>query len=339
MQPTFIKLYERCYQQHALANGQETVRGCISGLVTAPFAVEEQKIQSFKDIHGYRVTLNGESAFFPRCLKEIDGQNGLARMRLAFLQVDLVLPPYYQMGLLSTSAAQIDLLTSAEEKEKFAHDLLTNMYSEDSIASLCLEVFKHKKAISPFYDYIVESVKAYYLGLYRAAIITLMPCIEGIIRNIGDQVDIPIRDEISKVSFLKVLTMVQKRDIRSGVYAGYDWVPDEAMDIGLFDGFHERVQMIESIKFFIEHSLYEHTSQYKKETRLNRHGIVHGIISDFHSQANYLRLLTMINALSVASIIAGDPGSLFHPDITPEAAALGEYLKKCKLFSFKTESK
>lgn len=316
-----------------LAQSQDAVRTCISDLVSVPFSVEERKIQSFRDIFGYRVTLEGKSAFFPKDIKELNVEYGITRMRTAFLQIDLVVPPYYQMGFLSPAAAHIELLSSTEEKEEFALNLLTKMYPENSIASLCLNVYKRNKAISPFYEDIAESVTAYYLGLNRAAIITLIPCIEGIIRNIGNQINIPIPGDVSKESFLKVLEAVQKRDI-CGTYEGYDWVPSEAKNISLFDKFHERVQMIQSIKFFIEHSLYEHTSKYKNDSQLNRHGIVHGLISDFHSPTNYLRLITMINALAVASIFAGDSGSLFFPNITPEATTLGEQLRRCKQSNF-----
>jgi len=241
----------------------------------------------------------------------------------------MVLPPYYQMGFLLPTAGAIEKASSSADREALASELLKNMYSVSAIADLCLGVFKKKKAMAAFYSYIVESVEAHVLGMHRAAILALIPCIEGIIRNIGTDIGKTIPNEINKKDFLSVLAEVQKRDIR-GAFQGYDWVPDELMSIQIFDRFHERVQMLESIKFFIDCSLYMDTRHYENTTGLNRHGIVHGFITDFASEANYLRLFTLLSALSVVCILTGDDGSLFFPVSTPESEAWARWLSKLK---------
>ncbi len=60
---------------------------------------------------------------------------------------------------------------------------------------------------------------------------------------------------------------------------------------------------------------------------LNRHKIVHGLIYNFGSQTDYLRLITLLNSLSVISILAGDPGHSLFPPITPESKALDIYFQ------------
>lgn len=291
--------------------------------------IQEITLKNFIDIPGYRVTVDCESAFFPKNLESMNRTSGIGRMRSAFLLGDVVFPPYYQMGLLSPAAASIEQASCPEDREALTSELLKRMYDENAIANLCLGVFKKKKAMTAFYGYIVESVEAHVLGMHRAAILALIPCIEGIIRNIGTDISKAIPDEINKKDFLSVLTEVQKRDIRR-TFHSYTWVPNELMSIQVFDGFHKRVQMLESIKFFIDRSLYLDTRLYKNATGLNRHGIVHGFITEFASEANYLRLFTLLSALSVVCILSGDNGSLFFPVATPESEAWALRLSKLK---------
>lgn len=329
MNSRFEAIYRKCRRTKSLTLGREAVIFCISTIVNEPYTVEETKIGSFKTIEGYKIIINNELAFFPRSPNMINQSSGINWHRSIFLEINLVLPPYYKMGYLS-SFAHLIKESKKEDKENLANIFLNSMYSEDSIASLCINIYKKKIAISPFYEQILESIQAFYYGLYRAAITTIIPCIEGIIRNIGDQVKMPISDKIDKDSFLKVLCKVQLHDIKNIELRTYNWFPKKEMNIPLFDIFNERIQMIESIKYFLEHSLYQHTKNRSNITNLNRHGIIHGLISNFNNPSNFLRLITMLNSLSITSIIAGDPGSFFHPPTTPESENLAKYFRKCK---------
>jgi len=327
----FRQLYRRCCRSHVLPNGVDSVRKLLASIpIELPWNIEERIIQRFKNIHGYRVSIGNEVAFFPLSIEQFDGPIGLTRMRDAFLRLGLVLPPYYPMGFLSPMGARAEKLNSTAELEEFANHLFAEMYNESRIATFCTGVYKTNAAVAPYYEHILESAKAYYAKLYRAAILTLIPCVEGIIRNIGHQVGKDISTEITKDAFVDALSAVQKRYIRKVVYADYDWVPSEITEIGVFDRFDEAIQMIQSIKFFLEASLYEHTSRYSNAIGLNRHGIVHGLIGDFHSPANYWRLITLINGLSITSIFAGHAASLFFPGETPDSRVLTRSLETMK---------
>jgi len=320
-----------------LKSGVEAINSCISGMVDGTVLVKEITITSFQKIEGYKITINNQTAFFPKSLEAIKFNVSLDRLRVAFLDVDLVIPPYFQVVYLNNFVAALDKCTDIKEREMVANVYLLNMYTEDSIASFCTEVYKKKKVIAPYYDCIIESIKAYCLGLYKSAIISLIPCVEGIIRNIGKQIGLGVSDMISKESFLNILEKVQLRDIQD-IFKGYDWLPVEEINIELFDKFHERIQMIESVKFFIKNSMYQHTKIYLKLTQLNRHGIIHGLITDFDNATNYLRLINLVNSLSVVSIIAGDPGSSFHPEFTEEAQRLSWCFQKYKQLNFQIDS-
>jgi hypothetical protein len=77
--------------------------------------------------------------------------------------------------------------------------------------------------------------------------------------------------------------------------------------------------------------MYQNTDEYGGSTGLNRHGIIHGLISGFDTPTNYLRLITLLNSLCIASMIAGDTGSFFHPPETVESKKLARNFGKCQM--------
>jgi hypothetical protein len=317
-EPDFRELYRRCVRSHVLPKGVDAVRDCLkSAAIDSTWDAQSHTIQRFKNIQGYRVSIGVKTGFFPTSIEQFEGPQGLTRMREAFLKLDLALPPYYAMGFLSPMAAQAETLQSVEEREEFTRTLFAQMYNEATVATLCTGVYKTTPSIAPYHPHITESAKAYYAGLYRAAILTLIPCIEGIIRNTGD-------------AFVETIAAVQKRYIKEIVYRGYDWVPSEIAEVRVFDRFDEAIQMMESVKFFIRASLYQHTSRYSSAIGLNRHGIVHALIANFHSPSNYWRLITLINGLAITSIFAGHAASLFFPAETRESVELARYLSRLR---------
>jgi hypothetical protein len=324
-------MYRACVKQRILTKGVTEVRNVVSKFATTPVSVETCKIVSrFRHIDGYRICHNGIKGAFPRSLQEFEGDGGIRRMRDAFLKLDLVLPPYYTMQYLARAAGRAEELSAASQLERHAAEVLDGMYSPDSLATLCTGVYRKNQAIAPHCDEIIESVKAHFLGLHRVAIVALLPPVEGIIRNIADQLGKPIRGDVSGDALLKTLRRVQARYIQKIVYADFDWVPPDAKAVRLFDNFDEAVQMIESVRYFVENTLYIHTNRYVGKSMLNRHGIIHALISNYHSPTNYLRLITLLNGLSVASIFSGETGSLLFPPKTSDSTALAFLFTACK---------
>ncbi|MYM37466.1 hypothetical protein GTP38_24375 [Duganella sp. FT94W] len=330
----FPNLYKRCLKSGLLEQGADAIQSEIDKMgVTA--SVEAIKMLSFLNLEGYRIQLGDTAAFFPRTvvISEAKKNTIVARMRKNFLEVDVVLPPYVAMGYLSGYAARIEKSSSQKEKESFIAEMLKELYGEPlNLADLCVS-YKLDPCIAPFYDNIVEAIDAHFLGLRRASVLTLIPCIEGVIRNLAEKVGRNIRDRIDAPSFLDVLARVQKHYIKNVELPGIAWVPSELETVAFFDHFHELLQMVESIRVFVEHAMYKHTSDYDRSSQLNRHGIVHGLLSDYHTETNFYRLIVLLNGLSVASIVAGHEASLFHPEPTDEARKLASHFKSCMLSS------
>ncbi|MDQ4625019.1 hypothetical protein [Janthinobacterium lividum] len=333
----FPDLYKRSRKTGLLESGAKAIQTVIDEM-GVDATVEEKKMLSFINMDGYVVRRGNCTAFFPRKIDlHTTENNGVATSRRNFLDIDVVLPPYVTMGYLSIYGARIEKATSGDEKERVAEEMLHGLYSSPSVlAELCLGVYQKDPCIAPFYYSLVEAIEAHCLGLPRASVLTLIPCVEGIIRNLARMVGKSIDDRVDAGSFLETLTRVQKHYINKVELRGIDWVPNELREVKFYDGFHELIQMVESIRVFVEHSMYKHTDDYEKKSRLNRHGIVHGLLSDYNTETNFYRLIVLINGLSVASIVAGRCASLFHPESTEEARLLGLHFESCKLTSFKT---
>ena len=331
----FPDLYKRCLKSGLLKQGAEAIQTEIEKMGVAA-SVEAINMLSFLKLDGYRVQCGDTAAFLPRTIKISDAKKNtiVARMRKNFLEVDIVIPPYVAMGFLSRYAAGIEKSSSTDGKEALAAEMLKELYGAPThVAELCIGIYKEDPCISPFYDSIVEAMEAHFIGLRRASVLTLIPCVEGIIRKLAEKVGRDIQDRIDAPSFLDVLGRVQKHYINNVELRGIAWVPCELRTVAFFDDFHELLQMVESIRVFVEHAMYKHTADYNRSSQLNRHGIVHGLLSNYNTETNFYRLIVLLNGLSVASIVAGHNASLFHPEPTEEARRLALHFASCILSS------
>lgn len=324
----FAKVYRACRRTQALGKSLKAVEVCLGREGVDYIKVEEAKVDVFWPIHGYKVTTLDGTAFFPRNISEVPRGGGLAWMREVFSSADIVTPPYYAMGFLSRHAAGILEATTQNDKMKCGDRMLLEMYPPDGLAQLIDGVWSARKTFDLFHSQLVESSKAYCLGLYNVAIVGLLPCIEGIVRRLGVASGINVEEDVSIKTLTKVFKRLQQKEICM-MMDGYDWYPDNEITISLLDHFHERVQMFESISSYLNSKLYLHTGSAPEYLTLNRHGISHGFFHGFATPVNYLRLFNLLSALSFSAAMVEGKGSLMHPGSTPESDALTACLLRC----------
>lgn len=324
----FAKAYRACKRTQALPRGLRSVEACLERDGAIYVKVEEAKVDVFWPIHGYKITTLDGTAFFPRSLLEVPKNSGLSQMRDIFSSVDIVLPPYYIMKFLSGHAVKILAAKSQEEKDSFGNAMLMEMYPPDGLAELIDGVWSKRKTFEQFHSQLVESAKAYCLGLYGVAIVGLLPCIEGIIRRLGVLAGISVEDAVSIKTLVKVFRRLQQKEIDL-MLDGYDWYPSAEITVGLLDHFHERVQMFESISIYLNAKLYLHTDSAPEYLTLNRNGITHGFFHGYATPENYLRLFNLLSALSFSAAMVEGRGSLMHPDSSAESEALTTILLRC----------
>jgi hypothetical protein len=324
----FAKIYRACKRTQALAKGLKAVEVCLEREGAVYVKVEEARVDIFWSIHGYRITTLDGTAFFPRNLSEIPKNAGLTWMREVLSSADIVLPPYYAMGFLSRHAVGIKDATTHQDKMELGNAMLFEMYPPEGLAELIDGVWSARKTFDQFHSQLVESSKAYCLGLYSVAIIGLLPCIEGIVRRLGVVSGISVDEDVSIKTLAKVFRKLQQKEI-SMMVDGYDWYPTSEITISLLDHFHERVQMFESISSYLNAKLYLHTGSAPEYLTLNRHGITHGFFHGYATPENYLRLFNLLSALSFSAAMVEGKGSLMHPGSTSESEALSVSLLKC----------
>lgn len=324
----FAKVYRACRRTQALGKGLKAVVACLEREAADYIKVEEAKVDVFLPINGYRVTTLDGTAFFPRNISEVQKDAGLTWLREVLSSADIVIPPYYALGFLSKHAADINDAKTQSDKAELGDRMLLEMYPPGGLAHLIDGVWSARKTFDQFHSQLVESSKAYCLGLYNVAIVGLLPCIEGIVRRLGVASGMNVHEDVSIRVLTKVFRRLQQKEIDM-MMDGYDWYPDNEITISLLDNFHERVQMLESISSYLNARLYLHTGSAPEYLTLNRHGISHGFFHGYATSVNYLRLFNLLSALSFAAVMVEGKGSLMHPGSTPESDALKVCLLKC----------
>ncbi|WP_285421717.1 hypothetical protein [Pseudomonas sp. efr-133-TYG-23] len=324
----FAKAYRACRRSQALGKSLKAVKACLGREGADYIKVVDASVDVFWPILGYRVTTLDGTAFFPRDISEIPRGGGLAWMREFFFSADIVIPPYYKMGFLSRHAIRIKDAPLHVDKMKCGDLMLLEMYPPDGLAQLINGVWSERRTFGQFHSQLVESSKAYCLGLYNVAIVGLLPCIEGIVRRLGVASGINVDEAVSIALLTKVFRRLQQKEIDM-MMDGYDWYPANEINVSLLDHFHERVQMFESISRYLNSKLYLYTGAAPEYLTLNRHGISHGFFHGYATPENYLRLFNLLSALSFAAAMVEGKGSLMHPGATPESEALTACLLKC----------
>ena len=209
----FQTLYRKCSRANLLGKPCHELQDFLdkSGSI---LAINEHTVSSFKDIEGYAVQTDACRAFFPKqTVAELKASSHLDYIREQCLKVDFVTPPFMQNQFLGEFAKAIE---TGSDLEKIAEEFAPRMYGLEGISALSVDIYRKNSGFTKYSSQIDESIEAFYLGLNRVAITSLMPCIEGIIRDIGIKIGIPCEEHVNVKDFVKILEKIQQRiDIES----------------------------------------------------------------------------------------------------------------------------
>lgn len=249
----FKKLYRKCSRANLLGKSCHELQDFLdkSGSI---LTVNEHTVSSFKSIEGYAIQADACRAFFPKqTVAELKTNSYLNYIREQCLKVDFVTPPFMKNQLLSKFAQAIEI---GSDLEKVAKEFALRMYDLEGISALSVEIYRKNSDFTKYSSQIDESIEAFYLGLNRVAITSLMPFIEGIIRNIGIKIGISCEEHVNVNQFVKILEKIQQRIIKNTVFYDFDWIPSDFKSISLHDRFNEQIQMVESLKYFLNNGLF-----------------------------------------------------------------------------------
>ena len=101
-----------------------------------------------------------------------------------FREIDWLVPAYLTFGFLSRFAGALDKV-APEMRLEVMRLILGAVYTPEYLASMYLERYSKIMHIRDFGRQIDEAIKAYFSGLKLAAITTLVPVIEGIVRKLA----------------------------------------------------------------------------------------------------------------------------------------------------------
>lgn len=324
----FAKAYRQCRRSMSLGRSIKAVESCLHRGKHKFDNLQEAKLSCFQDIHGYKIVSSGKSAFFPRDLSEVKAGSGLSWCRDTFASAEIVLPSYHNYGFLSEYGRKILESKSPEEKYIYANNMLLEMYTPPRMADLICGAWSQRVTFAQYQEQLIEAVKAYCLGLYGVAIVGILPCIEGFLRELGKHVALPVDDAVNIETLLKVFNQLKQKELKRLV-AGYDWYPERELTVDYLGRYHERVQILESIEAYFRGYFYGHTESLPSHVVLNRHGIAHGFFKGYATPSNFLRLFNLISSLSFAAILVEGRGSMFHPGVTTDSEALALSFTKC----------
>lgn len=322
---SFAKAFRLCGRVGALNKGADAVRQAVDGVLPCP-KVEPVTLGHFEGIDGFRVETEFGNAFFPiKKVADLCVEDSYGWLRRQFLKAELVLPPMVNVIKLGKIATEIEQANPGDEGAVFKKHC-DDLYPVKAMAAIHANSYLDNAIMKKYGGQIGQCLEAYYFGLKSVAITALIPCIEGIIRDVGGRIGLTCHDHISANELLNILEKVMRKYIHR-IFDGYIWYPSGYASIDLHDCLDERIKIVEGLRYYIKVSLYEHTSRYQGQAQLNRNGIVHGFVNDFDSDDNFFRLIAVLNALYVATMLAGADGLPIIPGDTLDSLRFEQHLR------------
>jgi len=179
---------------------------------------------------------------------------------------------------------------------------------------MLLERYRKVPLILKYQASISEAIEAAQLGLFHAAVSTLFPVIEGIIREMAGSRGVNLGQGTSKLAD-EVDAMIA-HDRTKG-----------------FGGSDERITMLEIFRDFLKSTLLVRTASFTGARDLNRHGVLHGVFVNFGHEANFYILISILDLLTFIMTFRTSGISVLAPDWTEEAQALARYYRALQVIS------
>jgi hypothetical protein len=222
-------------------------------------------------------------------------------------------PPYFQNRAVEGLIKRLQAVPE-KDRRKLLETELPLFYRPDYLSVMLLDRYAKVDVVKDFQKGIREAIDCYFLGLNDAAVSTLLPILEGIVRGIAKTQG---RNPDTKTALLssEIQAMIDHEAKR--------WNNDSASD--------ERKELLQGFKRFFDGDLYAHTSSYMGRGELNRHGVAHRLFQGFGSPANFCILVSILDHLTFVMSFRMSKMSVLAPDDTDESKALANYFLRLVL--------
>lgn len=234
----------------------------------------------------------------------------------ALNRVGWFIPPYLQLGFLSTIKNAIDSggITDPHQLE----GLLAQAYSPAHLAAMVQERYAATPIINEYHGIIAEAVEAHFSGLGHVAVSGLLPVIEGAARKLADSRGIPADDKVGVKTVFETLAEDCKGE------AVQRQIGDVAEILTMMDAFVE----------FTHKYLYVKSSNYPLADMMNRHGMLHGAFTDgdYGRPINFYKAIGALDFLCIVSAFRANV-SWMAPDPTARSSRLCSHYVVCMALS------
>lgn len=194
---------------------------------------------------------------------------------------------------------------------------LRRLYGPGYLAAMFLERYRKVDPVREFAAQIREAIEAWAFGLDCAAVATLLPALEGILRRMalanGRDVGGGTKRLVIEIDELA------ERERRALAQSG-------GPVAGQAEALVERIDMLDQLRNFLKDRLLVPTDQYSGINQLNRHGILHGVFGDYGVEANFQKLVSFLDVLLFFISLGTSGVSCLAPDETAESRKLALYL-------------
>jgi hypothetical protein len=247
-------------------------------------------------------------------------------IRAYLRQLEWVFPPYFQRRAVyrvAENARQaVDPLAQLDAE-------LAVLYDAEYLSAMLVHRYRVVVDVCEFSTQIGQSFEAAALGNWASAISTLLPAIEGIMRAAAPRKGFAAGQGTSWLP-TAIASMMGSKKIENAIpllpQDGYPTGTDAVIAAKQSDA--ERDAMLEGFRSYAAAFLYENTQRYSGQTRLNRHGILHGVYNSGHdTPGNFYRLVTLLDILCFVFTFDMSGVSVMCPEDSAESLRLAAYYR------------
>jgi hypothetical protein len=243
----------------------------------------------------------------------------LEHFEISFARVGWFIPPYIQMGVLSSLAAEIaaapNNFTQFDLENFTQFDLesaLAKIYEPIGLAAMVLHRYPVVPIVQDFACTIGEAIEAHFMGLDHLAVGGLIPVVEGIGRRLAAKRGLAVTRGTGVRIVFEVLAEDTKKLSRER-----NWGAPEEIE-----------SMMDNFRAFTRDFLFVDSELYPLDDKTNRHGIAHGAFSDtdYGRPLNFYKAITAVDFLTFMGSFGANV-SWLAPSPSPDSLRRAAYYR------------
>ncbi|MCE4056335.1 hypothetical protein [Pseudomonas sp. Au-Pse12] len=286
----------------------------------------EFKPFSFGEVDGFLVEGMGESAFLPaRSVSYMNARRGrVTGCQERALTKKIPLPLFIGEGELVSKIHEI-----SRSNDAAADDWLVEIFTPAIASVYLLRYFEKSHALGPYLQIIYESLEAYFIELDHVAIMSLLPVIEGGLRNVQE---LTLGHSDANVKTAEFASRLGDMIVKHGencaksilIYPGSSGPSD--VQINFFTHVNPQCDVMNAFRIFFKEVLYRPSNS--ASDGFNRHLILHLLKNDFASPANYVRVFLLLSHITFCERLNNSSIPMLWPGSDNDSIRVAKYFRE-----------